>query len=253
MTKSLIGSTQTLFYKFYSEATGDLSDLVDEALIVYDSNREIILNASPIRTGVGEYYYKLIIPNNPPHIYVECSGVVDGVKQCTRDQIECVWAENDINTLPATDIIVGTNSYIDLEDANEYMKELMKSNVWFNVAYTVRIKALKQATRTIDSLMFKGKKSDIDQPLSFPRNITNDIIPEALKQACCEEALSVVESINSPEASRRMELQRQGVIEVKFGDSAEKYSGSGSSKNSYNKLTISLLRPYMATIARIGG
>lgn len=250
-TKALIGSTQTLFYKFFSESDNELADLDDGVIIVYDSSREIILESTPIRTGVGEYYYKLIIPNNPPHIYVECSGTVEGVKQCTRDIIECIWAERDINPLPVSDIIVGSNSYISLEEADSYMQEKFKPTGWFDLGYSVRIKALKEATTSIDTLVFKGKKYDYNQLLSFPRDITNGDIPEAVKKATCEEALSLINDITSPEYSRRIELQRQGVVEVKFGDSHEKYDGSGKHKTVLSKYAIQLLRPYIPTIVGI--
>lgn len=250
-TKALIGSTQTLFYKFFSEATNELADLDNAVIIVYDSSREIIVESTPIRTDVGEYYYKLIIPNNPPHIYVECSGTVEGVKQCTRDIIECIWAETDINPLPATDIIVGANSYISLEEADLYMQERFKPSGWFELGYTVRMKALKEATKSIDTLMFKGKKSDNDQLLSFPRNITHGQIPEAVKKATCEEAISLIDEAKSPESSKRIELQKQGVTEVKFGDSHEKYDGTGKANTVFNTYALQLLRPYLLSYVQI--
>lgn len=249
IAKSLIGSTQTLFYNFYDEVTGDLSDIQDPTIRIFDSNRELILESTPIRTDVGKYYYKLLVPNEPPHIYVECTGTIGTSSQCTRDLIECIWSENDINTLPASELTVGTNTYGTLEEANTYFSDSLNSQKWFDLAYTVRIKALITATRRIDSLTFKGKKSIYSQPLSFPRNYSSEEIPPEVKKATFEEALETVGEMLSPD--ERVKLQKLGVTRVSFGDASETYNGSASTRKLLSQEALNLLKPHIISIVRI--
>ena len=53
-------------------------------------------------------------------------------------------------------------------------------------------KALKQATKEIDRQLLRGRKTNPEQELAFPRHPDTEI-PAAVKEACCEEALAILE------------------------------------------------------------
>jgi hypothetical protein len=150
-------------------------------------------------------------------------------------------------------IEVGTNSYVTLEEANEYFADKLYADEWANADDPTKEKALKEACRRINRLAFKGVKADKTQMLAFPRvmpvfnrvgviGFTEDTgVPEAVKHAQCEEALALLKYGNNT----RARLQEQGVIRVDFGSVSEEYDKSRIGKL-YSKEAFELLRPYIA-------
>lgn len=162
----------------------------------------------------------------------------------------------------AVNLVVGTNSYISVADADEYFSCRLHSEVWSAATDDDKAKALITATRQIDRLSFKGRKILSSQDLAFPRyppgyicnsNILSNIlaqssinieVPKKVKDATCEESYALLKGI-----SKRIELQQQGVKQAKIGDIEETYTG--------NKIKLissearELLRPYMLGCVRI--
>ena len=147
-----------------------------------------------------------------------------------------------------TTITVGENSYIDIEGADEYFAGRLHAESWTGADDSTKEAALKQATRTIDRLLLKGRKTDEDQKLAFPRYPDTEV-PEAVKEACCEEALALLERGNS----QRRKLQQEGVIAVTVGNVSETYAsvmGVGGRVVAIDRYLLSqeaneLLRPWL--------
>jgi len=101
-------------------------------------------------------------------------------------------------------LYVGTNSFVTLTEANEYYDGKLYADEWHGADDITKEKALKEACRRINRLAFKGEKADESQLLAFPRKMpffnrigvigftTDTGIPEAVKQAQCEEALALL-------------------------------------------------------------
>lgn len=157
-------------------------------------------------------------------------------------------------------LVVETNSYINIEDANSYFEERLYSDTWTNANDNLKTQALLMAARNIDKLRFKGKKVNTTQKLAFPRYLYKPIGPdeyeidhtgyaryeitERIKQAQCEEALALLKGI-----PKRMELQHQGVKTFKVGNLSEEYTGKKVKLLSADALE--LLKPYLIGSVRI--
>ena len=94
----LIGDTIRLKAEFRN-FNGELIDIENPKVVVYDSNREVILAAEPERVGEGKYQYDLIVPDykeagkqKEPLVF-EFSGEIGGQPVVGRSSFERVWSE----------------------------------------------------------------------------------------------------------------------------------------------------------------
>lgn len=265
--QAIIGSTIYLEFSFFDRVDGVTPAAITEPIItVYDSNRAVIgtsvelTNANKI--SEGKYFYYLTIPDKAPFIDVEMSVLNADMSDVKRERITLVWSEEDVDDIPQISITVGTDSYISLEDANTYFSRKLDVDVWDNSSDTDKIKALIQATVIIDSLNLIGQMYDYNQILQFPRvykyvprqdiKLLVNQVPTAVINACCEEALGVLESRNNPLADIRADAQAQGVKRIKNGDSEEEYTGQGAGKKLFSDEALTLLKPYIQNIITIG-
>jgi hypothetical protein len=127
-----------------------------------------------------------------------------------------------------TDTLV-SNSYIEtLEEAETFFATRLGTDSWDDATAEDQAKALKMATSAIDRLRFRGQKYDIDitagvpdQARAFPRTIDgvtldwNDssskaIVPPAVKDACCLEALALLDYYSDPGGAVIEKLQQHG-------------------------------------------
>ncbi len=113
-----------------------------------------------------------------------------------------------------SEIVVGTNSYISLDNTDTYFDDRLHMTAWTGASADDKARALIQATKAIDRQFLKGRKKLADQALAFPRcyvvdkraigglNYIGNVelvwdgslwceteVPQAVKDACCEEAL----------------------------------------------------------------
>jgi len=93
-------------------------------------------------------------------------------------------------------IIVGTNSYISLTDANTYLADRYGYAIWD--AEINQEAALISSARLLDTqLKWLQSKTDIDQPMQWPRSTFDaydtDEIPQIVKDAQCELAFDLAE------------------------------------------------------------
>jgi hypothetical protein len=136
-------------------------------------------------------------------------------------------------------ITVGKNSYIDIDGADEYFAGRLHAESWSGADSETKEKALKQATRQIDRQPLRGRKSDREQTLAFPRYPDTEI-PKEVQEACCEEALALLERGNS----QRRKLQQEGVQSFSLGNMSEAYA-PGAGKGLLSQEAKELLKPWL--------
>ena len=132
-----------------------------------------------------------------------------------------------------------SGGYCTIEYANEYFSGRLHAESWSEADDSTKEKALKQATRQIDRQPLRGRKSDREQTLAFPRYPDTEV-PEAVKEACCEEALALLERGNS----QRRKLQQEGVQSFSLGNMSESYA-AGAGKGLLSQEAKELLRPWL--------
>ncbi len=136
-------------------------------------------------------------------------------------------------------ITVGENSYIDIDGADEYFAGRLHAESWSGADSETKEKALRQATREIDRQPLTGRKAADDQALAFPRYPDTEA-PEAVKEACCEEALALLERGNN----QRRKLQQEGVQSFSLGNMSETYT-AGAGKGLLSQEAKELLKPWL--------
>ena len=129
--------------------------------------------------------------------------------------------------------------YINLTEANEYFSNRLHADAWAEASDADKEKALAMATKAIDRQPLKGRKTETGQALAFPRYPDTEI-PEVVKEACCEEALAMLERGNS----QRRKLQQEGVQSLSLGNMSETYI-TGAGKGLLSQEAKELLRPWL--------
>ncbi|MBI4774217.1 MAG: hypothetical protein HY788_08560 [Deltaproteobacteria bacterium] len=98
------------------------------------------------------------------------------------------------------------NSYISVEEADDYFAMRVHTDAWANAAIGGKQKALMDATRRLDRIEYTGDKTSGGQALEWPRTgatlrdetIDHDEIPVRMLDAVCELALAVLNSNIDP-------------------------------------------------------
>ena len=129
-------------------------------------------------------------------------------------------------------LVVGTNSYISVADADAYFAGRLNSSKWNDADTATKETALIQATRTIDALYsFAGELTDDSQTLAWPRSYVYDCegreldsttIPEAVENATCEEAIHLLsgDQLSTPSLlTRGFKKAKLGPMEVEVAES----------------------------------
>ncbi len=132
-----------------------------------------------------------------------------------------------------------SESYCTIEYADEYFSGRLHAESWGQAYEIAKEKALRQATKTIDRQRLNGRKTNPSQPLVFPRYPDKEI-PEAVKEACCEEALALLERGNS----QRRKLQQEGLQSFTLGNMSETYA-PGAGRGLMSQEAKELLRPWL--------
>ena len=100
--------------------------------------------------------------------------------------------------------LANANSYVSVADADTYHATYTGSTDWSGAANATKERALISATQYLDiehEGRWRGVKGSSTQSLSWPRanavdydgyTVDSDIVPQKLKDACCELALRVV-------------------------------------------------------------
>jgi len=130
-------------------------------------------------------------------------------------------------------------AYVDLVEANEYFSSRLHADAWAEASDADKEKALKQATKEIDRMPLKGRKATDTQELAFPRYPDTEI-PKEVQEACCEEALALLERGNS----QRRKLQQEGVQSFSLGNMSETYT-AGAGRGLLSQEAKELLRLWL--------
>lgn len=93
------------------------------------------------------------------------------------------------------EIISEFPTYGTTQEADRYFGVLLHGELWDRSTPIRKYKALVTATGTINTLRFAGRKTDELQTLEFPRYGALDV-PLAIRQACYEEALSLLRGVD---------------------------------------------------------
>ncbi len=127
------------------------------------------------------------------------------------------WNGTPIDELPSSDP-AATTPYINIVDADVYFGERLNSDAWENATDADKLKALKMGTRSIDRLNFKGSRASTTQERQYPRG-DDTTTPQAIKDANCEEALSLLDGIEPG-----MEIENLGVVAEGFSSARTTYA-----------------------------
>ena len=130
-------------------------------------------------------------------------------------------------------------TYVNLTEANEYFSDRLHADAWAEASDADKEKALAMATKAIDRQPLRGRKTETGQALAFPRYPDAEI-PQNVKEACCEEALTILERGNS----QRRKLQQEGVQSFSLGNMSETFA-AGAGKGLLSQEAKELLRPWL--------
>lgn len=145
--------------------------------------------------------------------------------------------------------------YVTLEEANEYLKTHYLSEDplrlgWEDLLEEDQIVLLNRSFQAIELLPFAGRKLDPAQPNAFPRWPLQEV-PEAIKWAQIENALTRSDASNEEEAKFYERLWTYGVESYTIGNLSEKTSsgtygvGGAQSTGVVSAIANRLLRPYL--------
>lgn len=154
-------------------------------------------------------------------------------------------------------LTIGTDSYITITEADEYISSRYRSNNkdrkrWQELTEEDKEVLLRNACAEMELLPFHGRKITREQKLAFPRlpyqyGRVEEIAPLRVKQAQVELALWLSDEEKQGNQSQRQELQSQGVESFSIGDLSESY-GKGVGEKSAPLLCSkvkTLIAPYL--------
>ena len=158
--------------------------------------------------------------------------------------------------------------YVSASEMNSYCADRPNSSAWTSATEAEKEDLLKYVSKLIDSLPFVGKKYETDistQPLQWPRLVKtrrgwvisdldaddNAVVPQAIKDAVCEEILARLDTSND----ERLALQAAGVKSFRLSDLSETFSNDfkgGGIRGTPLKSWVAcrFLEPYLAKGAR---
>ena len=114
------------------------------------------------------------------------------------------------------------NTYITLDEAQQYFDERFNSEVWIEAADEDKQKALITASKRIDRLNFIGEKAVRGQEMEFPRTfcaVDAAAVPTDVKEAVCEEAIELL----AHSGSVHLINQELGIQSVSLGGGSVSY------------------------------
>lgn len=110
-------------------------------------------------------------------------------------------------------------------EGDQHMADRTVTWAWDEANSFQQEKALAEATRLINRLRFRGKKTVDSQPNQWPRdnvpNVTNGTTPEDIKRACIELAYSLLAGDYSDERYEDQFVRREAI-----GGAPVTYDGS---------------------------
>ena len=171
---------------------------------------------------------------------------------------------------PQTDITgdveltIGENTYVTLADAEAYFAGRLYAGAWNDTTDSDKARALISATRSVENLTIKFRRTVPTQTLNFPRRIIRDIatmddwqwiysvyddtkVPQEVKDSECEEAFALLRYGDS----ERLRLQQQGVTSITLGKMQEQYGSGHSQMGLLSADAYRMMTPWIAGAVRI--
>lgn len=127
-------------------------------------------------------------------------------------------------------LVVGTNSYISVADADTYFEDAIHASVWSSASPGDKAKALVTATRFFDRQNWNGSKYQ-DAPtqvLDWPRSGLTDSngnaldeteVPQEILDATCELALTLLQNPSaqdSTDTGSNIKRMKAGSVEIEY-------------------------------------
>lgn len=145
--------------------------------------------------------------------------------------------------------------YVTVAEADEYVRTHYLKNddlfkAWFGLDSDDKTVLLSRSFQAIELLPFSGRKLDPAQATAFPRWPLQEV-PEAIKWAQIENALSRSDTSNEEDVKFYERLWTYGVESYTIGNLSEKTSsgtygtGGAQSTGVVSAIANRLLRPYL--------
>lgn len=154
-------------------------------------------------------------------------------------------------------------SYVDVSYADDYVDTHFLSTDPLRLGWEALLDEdkevlLQRSFDSIEGLPFIGRKLDCKQSTAFPRYPYEEV-PEAVKNAQVENAVSLSDSSTTEDAAFYQKLWQYGVESYSIGNLSEKTSSGTWGKSSGARLGIvsaratQLLQPYLSGCYNIRG
>ena len=111
-------------------------------------------------------------------------------------------------------------AYLTVSEAQTYFNERLNADPWDCANATNKDKSLKQATKMIDRLNFRGCKTVDSQVNQFPRD-ADTVVPQDIKDATAELALALLDGVD-PE----LEFENLAMVAQSYGNIKSTYDRS---------------------------
>lgn len=155
--------------------------------------------------------------------------------------------------------------YVTLSEANEYIATHYISSdslrdAWLGLEDSDREALLLKSFETIEVLPFSGRKTDPAQSTAFPRFPSQEV-PQAVKAAQIENALSSADSSATEDAAYYGRLWQFGIQSYSIGNLSERIGEGSWSSGPLNSavsglvsaIAIRLLKPFISGSFRMKG
>ena len=144
-------------------------------------------------------------------------------------------------TIDATIKGANANSFVTLDEANNYFATVPDSSTWDDKTVDQKKRALISATRWIDSFVYYGDRCDDGQALKFPRNnyqvdgveLACSTIPLNIKYAQYELARALA---NDTDVITGTTGKEGNISEAKLGDLEVKFNTASQGTGSVNNI-----------------
>lgn len=116
-----------------------------------------------------------------------------------------------------------SNSYVSLEEADDYFEVHPQAAAWAALTEIEKETGLRRAAFQIDQLRFHGRRRLSTQALQWPRDYKGlwPLIPPAIRNAACEQAVAIARNPATGGRGRRAQLQLEGVQSFTIGELTE--------------------------------
>jgi len=145
--------------------------------------------------------------------------------------------------------------YLSLASANTYFnEERLVTAAWNAATDPEKLKAIKESTRRIDRLNFRGTKTATTQQRQFPRD-GDVVVPQDIMRACAEIAYALLDGVDPDREANNLVVTAEGFSSVRTNynrDFTPDYIRAGiPTQTAWNYLSPYLIDPRNIDVGRI--